>query len=265
MVNPPKYNDFVAAATETRVAQGVETEYTLFACPYPTCCKRVAIPTVDVGRLKSTRCLHHLNTQCKATEADSDPRARSRPGPTRRAPEHDVRSAVVCTDPHHAALATQNDSLTVKNDSLTGRVHSLEQQNREHRDEMARMRAKLEAMEADSRARNRREAHRDAVLRACSDALGIQTPPVPAPCVYVDRIDGFKKAARTNASARPAKRSRSAGGAPWDDLAADNARLQRDNARLRQSKVDFQQLAGDPRTFRVFSNALHFGKRTSMP
>ena len=76
MVNRALYDDFTVCGTERRTCHGNRVEYTLFACPYANCGKRVAVPTADVSRWKSTRCLAHLVDACQDPAADHDRRPR---------------------------------------------------------------------------------------------------------------------------------------------------------------------------------------------
>ena len=62
--------------------------------------------------------------------------------------------------------------------------------------ELAGLRAELEQMKLGMSERDARDRARDALLRACTDSLGLTTPPLPAPHTVAEKIAGLRRAAR---------------------------------------------------------------------
>ena len=122
MVNRPKYDDFQECGTKTRIVKGIVVQYTLFKCPMRGCDDTVTVPTVEIGRYKSTRCKAHL-MECKSNEADNDHRV-SKDRETRRltwasVPSETTQSTIQpATAPTDQITATQ----TVVSEAISAAV-----------------------------------------------------------------------------------------------------------------------------------------------
>ena len=103
--------------------------------------------------------------------------------------EPDAQRALAAERATSAALAASEAKLVGANEQLRSRVHAVES-------ELAGLRAELEQMKLGMSERDARDRARDALLRACTDSLGLTTPPLPAPHTVAEKIAGLRRAAR---------------------------------------------------------------------
>ena len=103
--------------------------------------------------------------------------------------EPDAQQALAAERAESAALAASEAKLVGANEQLRARVHAVES-------ELAGLRAELEQMKLGMSERDARDRARDALLRACTDSLGLTTPPLPAPHTVAEKIAGLRRAAR---------------------------------------------------------------------
>ena len=206
---PPtkKYLDFVPSDPFERGTKhgGSDTRrsYVAIACPH---CE-TAFVEIAADRLhtnKASECLKHLRVCDAAIGAGVlAPPAKRRAGaeeppPPRAAAtaEPDAQRALAAERATSAALAASEAKLAGANEQLRARVHSVES-------ELAGLRAELERMQLRMSERDARDRARDALLRACTDSLGLTTPPLPAAHTIAEKIAGLQKAARVARSGPP--------------------------------------------------------------
>ena len=198
---PPtkKYLDFVPSDPFERGTKhgGSDTRrsYVAIACPH---CE-TAFVEIAADRLhtnKASECLKHLRVCDVAIGAGVlAPPAKRRAGaeelPLRAAStaEPDAQRALAAERATSAALAASEAKLVGANEQLRSRVHAVES-------ELAGLRAELEQMKLGLSERDARDRARDALLRACTDSLGLTTPPLPAPHTVAEKIAGLRRAAR---------------------------------------------------------------------
>ena len=199
---PPtkKYLDFVPSDPFERGTKhgGSDTRrsYVAIACPH---CE-TAFVEIAADRLhtnKASECLKHLRVCDVAIGAGVlAPPAKRRAGaeeppPPRAAAtaEPDAQRALAAERATSAALAASEAKLVGANEQLRSRVHAVES-------ELAGLRAELEQMKLGMSERDARDRARDALLRACTDSLGLTTPPLPAPHTVAEKIAGLRRAAR---------------------------------------------------------------------
>ena len=199
MPQTKKYLDFVASAPYERGSKhggpDVRRSYVTIACPH---CD-AAFVEIAADRLhtnKASECLKHLRVCDAAIGAGVlAPPAKRRAGaeelPPRAAStaEPDAQQALAAERAESAALAASEAKLVGANEQLRARVHAVES-------ELAGLRAELEQMKLGMSERDARDRARDALLRACTDSLGLTTPPLPAPHTVAEKIAGLRRAAR---------------------------------------------------------------------
>ena len=199
MPQTKKYLDFVASAPYERGSKhggpDVRRSYVTIACPH---CD-AAFVEIAADRLhtnKASECLKHLRVCDAAIGAGVlAPPAKRRAGaeelPPRAAStaEPDAQQALAAERATSAALAASEAKLVGANEQLRSRVHAVES-------ELAGLRAELEQMKLGMSERDARDRARDALLRACTDSLGLTTPPLPAPHTVAEKIAGLRRAAR---------------------------------------------------------------------
>ena len=199
MPQTKKYLDFVASAPYERGSKhggpDVRRSYVTIACPH---CD-AAFVEIAADRLhtnKASECLKHLRVCDAAIGAGVlAPPAKRRAGaeelPPRAAStaEPDAQQALAAERAESAALAASEAKLVGANEQLRSRVHAVES-------ELAGLRAELEQMKLGMSERDARDRARDALLRACTDSLGLTTPPLPAPHTVAEKIAGLRRAAR---------------------------------------------------------------------
>ena len=200
MPQTKKYLDFVASAPYERGSKhggpDVRRSYVTIACPH---CD-AAFVEIAADRLhtnKASECLKHLRVCDAAIGAGVlAPPAKRRAGaeepppPRAAAPaEPDAQRALAAERATSAALAASEAKLVGANEQLRSRVHAVES-------ELAGLRAELEQMKLGMSERDARDRARDALLRACTDSLGLTTPPLPAPHTVAEKIAGLRRAAR---------------------------------------------------------------------
>ena len=199
MPQTKKYLDFVASAPYERGSKhggpDVRRSYVTIACPH---CD-AAFVEIAADRLhtnKASECLKHLRVCDAAIGAGVlAPPAKRRAGaeelPLRAAStaEPDAQRALAAERATSAALAASEAKLVGANEQLRSRVHAVES-------ELAGLRAELEQMKLGLSERDARDRARDALLRACTDSLGLTTPPLPAPHTVAEKIAGLRRAAR---------------------------------------------------------------------
>ena len=199
MPQTKKYLDFVASAPYERGSKhggpDARRSYVTIACPH---CD-AAFVEIAADRLhtnKASECLKHLRVCDAAIGAGVlAPPAKRRAGaeelPPRAAStaEPDAQQALAAERAESAALAASEAKLVGANEQLRSRVHAVES-------ELAGLRAELEQMKLGMSERDARDRARDALLRACTDSLGLTTPPLPAPHTVAEKIAGLRRAAR---------------------------------------------------------------------
>ena len=200
MPQTKKYLDFVASAPYERGSKhggpDARRSYVTIACPH---CD-AAFVEIAADRLhtnKASECLKHLRVCDAAIGAGVlAPPAKRRAGaeeppPPRAAAtaEPDAQRALAAERATSAALAASEAKLVGANEQLRARVHAVES-------ELAGLRAELEQMKLGMSERDARDRARDALLRACTDSLGLTTPPLPAPHTVAEKIAGLRRAAR---------------------------------------------------------------------
>ena len=200
MPQTKKYLDFVASAPYERGSKhggpDARRSYVTIACPH---CD-AAFVEIAADRLhtnKASECLKHLRVCDVAIGAGVlAPPAKRRAGaeepppPRAAAPaEPDAQRALAAERATSAALAASEAKLVGANEQLRSRVHAVES-------ELAGLRAELEHMKLGMSERDARDRARDALLRACTDSLGLTTPPLPAPHTVAEKIAGLRRAAR---------------------------------------------------------------------
>ena len=198
MPQTKKYLDFVASAPYERGSKhggpDARRSYVTIACPH---CD-AAFVEIAADRLhtnKASECLKHLRVCDVAIGAGVlAPPAKRRAGaeePPRAAStaEPDAQQALAAEGAESAALAASEAKLVGANEQLRARVHAVES-------ELAGLRAELEQMKLGMSERDARDRARDALLRACTDSLGLTTPPLPAPHTVAEKIAGLRRAAR---------------------------------------------------------------------
>ena len=200
MPQTKKYLDFVASAPYERGSKhggpDARRSYVTIACPH---CD-AAFVEIAADRLhtnKASECLKHLRVCDAAIGAGVlAPPAKRRAGaeepppPRAAAPaEPDAQRALAAERATSAALAASEAKLVGANEQLRSRVHAVES-------ELAGLRAELEQMKLGMSERDARDRARDALLRACTDSLGLTTPPLPAPHTVAEKIAGLRRAAR---------------------------------------------------------------------
>ena len=200
MPQTKKYLDFVASAPYERGSKhggpDARRSYVTIACPH---CD-AAFVEIAADRLhtnKASECLKHLRVCDAAIGAGVlAPPAKRRAGaeeppPPRAAStaEPDAQRALAAERATSAALAASEAKLVGANEQLRSRVHAVES-------ELAGLRAELEQMKLGMSERDARDRARDALLRACTDSLGLTTPPLPAPHTVAEKISGLRRAAR---------------------------------------------------------------------
>ena len=199
MPQTKKYLDFVASAPYERGSKhggpDARRSYVTIACPH---CD-AAFVEIAADRLhtnKASECLKHLRVCDAAIGAGVlAPPAKRRAGaeelPPRAAStaEPDAQQALAAERATSAALAASEAKLVGANEQLRSRVHAVES-------ELAGLRAELEQMKLGMSERDARDRARDALLRACTDSLGLTTPPLPAPHTVAEKIAGLRRAAR---------------------------------------------------------------------
>ena len=200
MPQTKKYLDFVASAPYERGSKhggpDARRSYVTIACPH---CD-AAFVEIAADRLhtnKASECLKHLRVCDAAIGAGVlAPPAKRRAGaeeppPPRAAAtaEPDAQRALAAERATSAALAASEAKLVGANEQLRSRVHAVES-------ELAGLRAELEQMKLGMSERDARDRARDALLRACTDSLGLTTPPLPAPHTVAEKIAGLRRAAR---------------------------------------------------------------------
>ena len=200
MPQTKKYLDFVASAPYERGSKhggpDARRSYVTIACPH---CD-AAFVEIAADRLhtnKASECLKHLRVCDAAIGAGVlAPPAKRRAGaeeppPPRAAStaEPDAQQALAAERAESAALAASEAKLVGANEQLRARVHAVES-------ELAGLRAELEQMKLGMSERDARDRARDALLRACTDSLGLTTPPLPAPHTVAEKIAGLRRAAR---------------------------------------------------------------------
>ena len=200
MPQTKKYLDFVASAPYERGSKhggpDARRSYVTIACPH---CD-AAFVEIAADRLhtnKASECLKHLRVCDAAIGAGVlAPPAKRRAGaeeppPPRAAAtaEPDAQRALAAERATSAALAASEAKLVGANEQLRSRVHAVES-------ELAGLRAELEHMKLGMSERDARDRARDALLRACTDSLGLTTPPLPAPHTVAEKIAGLRRAAR---------------------------------------------------------------------
>ena len=199
MPQTKKYLDFVASAPYERGSKhggpDVRRSYVTIACPH---CE-AAFVEIAADRLhtnKASECLKHLRVCDAAIGAGVlAPPAKRRAGAEELLPraastaEPDAQRALAAERATSAALAASEAKLVGANEQLRARVHAVES-------ELAGLRAELEQMKLGMSERDARDRARDALLRACTDSLGLTTPPLPAPHTVAEKIAGLRRAAR---------------------------------------------------------------------
>ena len=199
MPQTKKYLDFVASAPYERGSKhggpDARRSYVTIACPH---CD-AAFVEIAADRLhtnKASECLKHLRVCDVAIGAGVlAPPAKRRAGaeelPSRATStaEPDAQQALAAEGAESAALAASEAKLVGANEQLRSRVHAVES-------ELAGLRAELEQMKLGMSERDARDRARDALLRACTDSLGLTTPPLPAPHTVAEKIAGLRRAAR---------------------------------------------------------------------
>ena len=205
---PPtkKYLDFVASQPFERVSKhgGSDTRrsYVAFTCPHcDTAFVEIAADSLHTN--KASECLKHLRV-CDAAKAAGvlvppakKKRTVAEEPPTAAAEEAaQAQGALAAERARSTALAASEAKLAGANEQLRARVHSVES-------ELAGLRAELERMQLRMSERDARDRERDALLRACTDSLGLTTPPLPAAHTIAEKIAGLQKAARVARSAPP--------------------------------------------------------------
>ena len=198
MPQTKKYLDFVASAPYERGSKhggpDARRSYVTIACPH---CD-AAFVEIAADRLhtnKASECLKHLRV-CGAAKAMGVlvPPAKKRavaeePPRTAAEPAAQAQCALAAERARSTALAASEAKLAGANEQLRARVHSVES-------ELAGLRAELEQMQLRMSERDARDRARDALLRACTDSLGLTTPPLPAPHTVAEKIAGLRRAAR---------------------------------------------------------------------
>ena len=198
MPQTKKYLDFVASAPYERGSKhggpDARRSYVTIACPH---CD-AAFVEIAADRLhtnKASECLKHLRV-CDAAKAAGVlvPPAKKRavaeePPRTAAEPAAQAQCALAAERARSTALAASEAKLAGANEQLRARVHSVES-------ELAGLRAELERMQLRMSERDARDRARDALLRACTDSLGLTTPPLPAPHTVAEKIAGLRRAAR---------------------------------------------------------------------
>ena len=199
MPQTKKYLDFVASAPYERGSKhggpDARRSYVTIACPH---CD-AAFVEIAADRLhtnKASECLKHLRVCDAAIGAGVlAPPAKRRAGAEELLPraastaEPDAQQALAAERATSAALAASEAKLVGANEQLRSRVHAVES-------ELAGLRAELEQMKLGMSERDARDRARDALLRACTDSLGLTTPPLPAPHTVAEKIAGLRRAAR---------------------------------------------------------------------
>ena len=197
---PPtkKYLDFVPSDPFERGTKhgGSDTRrsYVAIACPHcETAFVEIAADSLHTN--KASECLKHLRV-CGAAKAVGVlvPPAKKRavaeePPRTAAEPAAQAQCALAAERARSTALAASEAKLAGANEQLRARVHSVES-------ELAGLRAELERMQLRMSERDARDRARDALLRACTDSLGLTTPPLPAPHTVAEKIAGLRRAAR---------------------------------------------------------------------
>ena len=206
---PPtkKYLDFVASEPFERVSKhgGSDTRrsYVAFTCPHcDTAFVEIAADSLHTN--KASECLKHLRV-CDAAKAAGvlvPPAKKKRtvaeepPPVAAEEAAQQAQCALAAERARSTALAASEAKLAGANEQLRARVHSVES-------ELAGLRAELERMQLRMTERDARDRERDALLRACTDSLGLTTPPLPAAHTIAEKIAGLQKAARVARSAPP--------------------------------------------------------------
>lgn len=204
---PPtkKYLDFVPSDPFERGTKhgGSDTRrsYVAIACPHcETAFVEIAADSLHTN--KASECLKHLRV-CGAAKAVGVlvPPAKKRavaeePPRTAAEPAAQAQCALAAERARSTALAASEAKLAGANEQLRARVHSVES-------ELAGLRAELERMQLRMSERDARDRARDALLRACTDSLGLTTPPLPAAHTIAEKIAGLQKAARVAGSGPP--------------------------------------------------------------
>ena len=199
MPQTKKYLDFVASAPYERGSKhggpDARRSYVTIACPH---CD-AAFVEIAADRLhtnKASECLKHLRVCDAAIGAGVlAPPAKRRAGAEELLPraastaEPDAQRALAAERATSAALAASEAKLVGANEQLRARVHAVES-------ELAGLRAELEQMKLGMSERDARDRARDALLHACTDSLGLTTPPLPAPHTVAEKIAGLRRAAR---------------------------------------------------------------------
>ena len=174
--------------------------YSVMRCVYGCDSPEVVVPSDSFKSHKKEAIDEHLST-CKHCPDAARPTKRSRgitvaalaniqAAPIRRKESECVQCLTLVTD---------NDRLVLKNDQHSSRIHTLETQ-------MAEMQSRTEAQIAElqegmQRMRMEITRHDEINQRSqlwqqrVSKALGVDTPPIPADHVCVERIDSLRKAA----------------------------------------------------------------------
>ena len=201
MPQTKKYLDFVASAPYERGSKhggpDARRSYVTIACPH---CD-AAFVEIAADRLhtnKASECLKHLRVCDAAIGAGVlAPPAKRRAGAEEPPPPRAASTAepdaqcvgAAAERATSAALAASEAKLVGANEQLRSRVHAVES-------ELAGLRAELEQMKLGMSERDARDRARDALLRACTDSLGLTTPPLPAPHTVAEKIAGLRRAAR---------------------------------------------------------------------
>jgi len=152
---------------------------------------------------KANECLKHLRN-CDAAAAAGvvppPPKRRAVESPSSTPAQTDDVCITLREERHRATeleasngiLASSEAKLIATNEDLKAKLHSLDIQ-------MGALRLELEQMKQQNNARERerklRDQQRDELLHACTSALGISTPPLPAVDTVTKRITGLQKAA----------------------------------------------------------------------
>jgi len=205
---PPtkKYLDFVASEPFERVSKhggsDIRRSYVAFTCPHcDTAFVEIAADSLHTN--KASECLKHLRV-CDAAKAAGvlvPPAKKKRtvaeePPPAAAEEAAQAQCALAAERARSTALAASEAKLAGANEQLRARVHSVES-------ELAGLRAELERMQLRMSERDARDRERDALLRACTDSLGLTTPPLPAAHTIAEKIAGLQKAARVARSGPP--------------------------------------------------------------
>ena len=212
MPKPQKWADFTLIRQEERTQKhGGYTDdvYAHFRCPY-LCGIEIEMRAENVKNNKSTICGTHLE-KCSGVDGDGnkaedDPRVCEKRKAAALRSEHALsakRGKTSSTDTtlalreENSSLRTQKDTLAVRNDDLQSQMGSLQAQ-------MDAMRVDMERRDEDARRRDE-EMRKELTLikplvplmERISKELGISAnvPPAAHVSVYVDKIEGLRKAA----------------------------------------------------------------------